>query len=188
MKGSKNKDTKYLLIGGVLVAGAVAGAVAVALSRRRNIPKGVKAVKNFNVKKYLGKWYEIARFDYRFERTLKNTTAQYTLNNDGSIKVVNEGYNYKTNKQEHATGKAKFAGKKNVAQLKVSFFGPFYAGYNVIALDDDYNYALVTGKNRDYLWLLSRHKTMPDTVMQRYLLLAAEYGFDISNLTWVKQD
>ena len=184
MSSIHKKEAKYILIG----AGLVAGAALIALSRRRTIPKGVKAVQDFDIKKYLGKWYEIARFDYRFERTLNNTTAQYSLNEDGSVKVVNEGYNYRTRKNERATGKAKFTGNKDVAKLKVSFFGPFYAGYNVIAIDEEYNYALVAGKNRDYLWLLSREKTMPEDVMQKYLMLAAAYGFDISKLTWVKHD
>jgi apolipoprotein D and lipocalin family protein len=105
----------------------------------KTIPKNAIVVKPFDVEKYLGKWYEIARFDFRFEKNLKNTTANYSLNEDGSIKVVNRGYNYKYGKWEEATGKAKFVSSTNEAKLKVSFFKPFYSGYNVIAIDANYN-------------------------------------------------
>lgn len=184
MKTNKSNKNSYLLIG----AGLVAGGILYALSRRKTIPDGVNAVNNFDKQKYLGKWFEIARFNYRFERTLNNVSAEYSLNKDGSIKVVNKGYNYKTGKYQSVEGKAKFAGDANIAKLKVSFFGPFYAGYNVIALDDDYKYALVAGQSRNYLWLLSREKTMPENVKQQYLAIAANYGFNVANLVWVKQD
>ena len=180
----KKTDKKYLLIGGgLLLAGAL-----IAWSRRRTIPKGVQAVHNFDKQRYLGKWYEIARFDYIFERGLNNTTAEYAANEDGTIKVVNKGYNTRKAKYQSAVGKAKFTGDEQVARLKVSFFGPFYAGYNVIALDNDYRYALVAGKNRDYLWLLSREKSMPEEVIERYLNIARSHGFKVEDLTWVKHD
>ena len=146
------------------------------------------AVDNFNKEKYLGKWYEIARFDYSFEKNLNNVTAEYSLNNNGSIKVVNRGYNFKKDKDQKSVGKAKFVGADNVGKLKVSFFGPFYAGYNVIAIDNDYRYALVAGKNHKYLWLLSREKTMPDNIKNEYLSIAKKAGFNVDDLVWVKQD
>jgi len=146
------------------------------------------AVDNFNKEKYLGKWYEIARIDYSFEKNLNNVTAVYSLNNDGSIKVVNPGYNFKKDKEQKSVGKAKFVGADNVGKLKVSFFGPFYAGYNVIAIDNDYRYALVAGKNHKYLWLLSREKTMPDNIKNEYLSIAKKAGFNVDDLVWVKQD
>lgn len=133
------------------------------------MPTGATVVKPFNKNKYLGKWYEIARLDFRYERNLNNTTAEYSLNNDGSIKVYNRGFNYKKNKWQSSTGKAKFRGPGNEAALKVSFFGPFYSGYNVIAIDDDYQNALVAGKNLDYLWILSRQKTIPKSIKKLYL-------------------
>lgn len=92
------------------------------------IPDGVTAVQNFEKDKYLGKWYEIARFDFRFERNLDNTTAEYSVNPDGTIKVLNKGYNFKKQMWDSAEGKAKFVGSESEARLKVSFFGPFYAG------------------------------------------------------------
>src|SRR5690606_8883273 len=102
-----------------------------------SIPKGATPVTGFNKEKYLGKWYEIARLDFKFERNLNNTTEDYSLRNDGKIRVENSGYNYKKDKWKKAVGKAKFVGSEDVAKLKVSFFGPFYSGYNVIALDDE---------------------------------------------------
>ena len=152
------------------------------------IPEGAVAVTPFKKEKYLGKWYEIARLDFRFERDLNNTTAEYSLNDDGSIRVDNQGYNYVKKEWKQAIGKAKFAGEENVAMLKVSFFGPFYSGYNVIALDDDYRYALVVGKSLKYLWILARGTTIPDDVRQRYLKIAEEIGYNTSALIWVEHN
>ncbi|MGA1976498.1 MAG: lipocalin family protein [Bacteroidales bacterium] len=153
-----------------------------------SIPQGAVAVKPFDKSRYLGKWYEIARFDFRFERNMKNTTANYFLNSDGSIRVDNRGFNYVKNRWEEAIGKAKMAGDPAEARLKVSFFGPFYAPYNVIAIDPDYKYVLVAGKNLKYLWILSRETTIPDDIKQRYLKVAQNLGYDISGLIWVKHD
>lgn len=173
---------KYLIFAGAALA---LGAIAV-FSSCQTMPKGAKPVKSFDKAKYLGKWYEIARFDYRYEKNLINTTAEYSLNEDESIQVVNRGYNTKKDKQVEAKGKAKFVGATDEAKLKVSFFGPFYAGYNVIAIDDDYRYALVAGRNLDYLWFLSRETTMPESVKQAYLEKAKALGYDVGKLVWVK--
>lgn len=150
-----------------------------------SIPKGVKAVTNFEKDKYLGKWYEIARFDFRFERNMNNTTANYSVNEDGTIKVLNRGYNYKKQEWKEAIGKAKFVGNSDIAMLKVSFFGPFYGGYNVIALDKDYQYALISGQSLKYLWILSRQVTIPENIKKEYLKIASDLGFNIENLIWV---
>ncbi len=147
-----------------------------------------QVVESFDVNRYTGKWYEIARFDFRFERNLDHTTATYSLNENGTIRVLNEGYNYKTGKHKQAVGKAKFAGDKTKAALKVSFFGPFYAAYNVIALDSDYKYALVVGENLNYMWILSREKTIPVEIKQNYLQIAREAGFRVDQLIWVNQN
>lgn len=165
------------------------GVVAIALLQScKTIPKGAVAVKPFDINKYKGKWYEIARLDFRFERNLKNTTAEYSFNSNGTIRVVNRGYNYKTHAWKESVGKAKFRGDKQEARLKVSFFGPFYAGYNVIGIDPDYKYALVAGKNLDYLWLLSREKTMPGNIKQEYLQKATRLGYNVNKLVWVQQE
>ncbi len=153
-----------------------------------SIPKNAKAVGNFDVSRYLGTWYEIARFDFRFEKNLDNTSAHYSLNKKGNVIVLNSGYNYKEEEWRKAVGIAKFRGEKNIAALKVSFFGPFYAGYNVVALDANYQYALIAGRNLDYLWILSRTKEIPDKVKDNYLKIAQEIGYDTSKLIWVKQD
>lgn len=151
----------------------------------KSIPPGVDAVKNFDKNRYLGKWYEIARIDFKFEKDLNNTTAEYSQLSNGKIRVLNSGFNYKRNIWKKAIGKAKFVEKSNVGMLKVSFFGPFYAGYNVIKIDNDYNYALVAGKNFNYLWILSRTPGIPDSIREEYLNFAHKAGFDTSRLTWV---
>lgn len=142
----------------------------------------------FDKTKYLGEWHEIARLDFRFERNLNNTTAEYSLNKNGTIKVDNKGYNYKKKEWKQSIGKAKFRSSDQIGKLKVSFFGPFYAGYNVIAVDKDYQYALVAGKNTKYLWLLSRTTTMPESVKKKYLEIAQKIGYHTEDLLWVAYD
>ncbi|MRI63455.1 hypothetical protein EDM00_05555 [Ornithobacterium rhinotracheale] len=153
-----------------------------------SIPKGVQAVKGFEKEKYLGKWYEIARFDFKFEKNMKNVTAEYSQNADGSIKVVNRGFNTKKNKWDEAVGKAKFVNEPTEARLKVSFFGPFYAGYNVVMMEPDYENVLVMGNNTDYIWFLSRNKKMPEDVKQKFMQKAKDAGYDLSRLVWTEQD
>lgn len=152
------------------------------------IPKGAEAVKPFEKEKYLGTWYEMARMDFYFEKNLNNTTANYSLNSNGTIKVDNQGYNTKKEKWSQAIGKAKFVEDENTAKLKVSFFGPFYAGYNVIAIDADYKYALVAGSSLKYLWILSREKSIPEAIKKDYLQKAEEIGYTTSNLLWIEHD
>jgi len=176
--------TQYYVIGGILLAAA--GVVAV-LNSRDTIPEGAIPVKPFDVNRYLGKWYEIARMDYQFERNLNNTMAEYSMNEDGSIKVVNSGFNYKKKEYEEATGRAVFAGEPDEAMLKVSFFGPFYSGYNVVAIDPEYKYALVVGKNLNYMWILSRTSTIPEHIKKEYLQKAKDIGYDIFALVWPEQ-
>lgn len=150
------------------------------------IPKGATAVTPFNSEKYLGKWFEIARLDFKYERDLNNTSAEYLLNENGTIKVINRGYNTVTKQQVEAIGKAKFVRGSNVGMLKVSFFGPFYAGYNVLAIDEAYQYALVAGQNLSYLWILSRSTSIPEEIKQKYLAIAIELGFKTNELIWVE--
>lgn len=153
-----------------------------------SIPKGAQAVNNFDLQKYLGSWYEIARLDFKYERNLNSTTALYTLNDDGMVKVTNRGYNYVTKEHQESIGKAKFRSSDvNKAELEVSFFGPFYAGYNVIEIDEDYQYALVAGASTKYLWILSRTKTIPESIKTAYLEKAQKIGYKIEDLVWVEQ-
>ncbi len=162
--------------------------IMIGISCCSSIPKGVVAVKPFDKERYLGKWYEIARLDFKYERDLNNTTAEYSINTNGTIKVYNKGYNVKKGKWVQAIGKAKFVGNDNIAMLKVSFFGPFYSGYNVIALDSDYRYALVAGASLKYLWILSRETSIPEEIKNKYLKIAENYGYNISDLLWVVHD
>jgi apolipoprotein D and lipocalin family protein len=152
------------------------------------IPKNATAVTSFEKEKYLGKWYEIARFDFKFERNLDNTTAVYSLNKNGTIKVVNQGYNTIKKEWKQAIGKAKFVKDERIAMLKVSFFGPFYGGYNVLALDAEYTYALIAGASLKYLWILSREPNIPDNIKTSYLTIAENIGFDTSKLLWIHHD
>jgi apolipoprotein D and lipocalin family protein len=160
-------------------------AIFSSFSTERSSAGRASAVTPFDKEKYLGRWYEIARLDYRFEKDLNSVTATYSLRDDGMIKVDNRGYDTKKGKWKQSVGKAKFAGSSNVANLKVSFFGPFYSEYNVIAVDKDYRYALVAGESLDYLWILSRFRSIPDNVKKEYLEKARELGYKTEKLVWV---
>ncbi|MGP6380678.1 outer membrane lipoprotein Blc [Yersinia bercovieri] len=150
-------------------------------------PKDVKIVDNFQLPRYLGTWYEIARLDHSFERGLDHVTANYSPRDDGGIKVINRGYNANKQQWQESVGKAYFIGSPQQASLKVSFFGPFYGGYNVIDLDDEYQHALIAGPNRDYLWILSRTPTIDSQTRDRLVAVAKNYGFPVEDLIWVKQ-
>lgn len=149
------------------------------------IPKNATAVTNFNSDKYLGKWYEIARFDFKFEKDMDQTTANYSMNEDGSIKVVNKGYNYVKKEWKESIGEAKFVNDKTEARLKVSFFKPIWAGYNVVDIDDDYQYALVAGNSLKYLWILSRTPEIPVAIKERFIEKAKKIGYNTDDLIWV---
>lgn len=149
----------------------------------------VKPVENFDIERYLGEWYEIGRFDFRWEKNMKNVRANYSMNKDGSIKVVNSGYDYISGKEKQSTGKVKFAdSQNNSGALKVSFFGPFYSSYTVIALDSDYQYALVAGANNKLMWILSREPVISDTVKDMYIQIAVDAGYDLTDFIWTVQD
>ena len=160
---------------------------AMILAGCASMPKGAEPVENFDLQRYLGKWYEVARFDFTFEKNLSQVTADYSLNVDGSVNVINRGFNYAKNAWQQAEGRARFRGSPSVGALEVSFFGPFYGGYNILALDEDYQYALVSGNNLNYLWILSRTPTIPSDVLTEYLILAESLEFDIDNLVWTVQ-
>lgn len=166
-----------------------AGTTAIAFtSSCASIPKGATAVKSFELDRYLGKWYEIARKDFKYEKNLNNVTAHYSLNNNGTIEVVNRGFDVVNKEWKESVGKAKSVGDPNDGRLKVSFFGPFYFGYNVIEIDPDYQYALVAGDNLKYLWILLRQPNIPEDIKNRYLEKAQEIGYDISDMVWGAHD
>lgn len=132
------------------------------------IPDNVTAIRGFELERYLGTWYEIARLDHSFERGLSQVTATYSARDDGGIDVVNKGFNKKTGTWRQADGKAYFVAGPDIGRLKVSFFGPFYGGYNVISLDTQgYSYSLVCGPNRSYLWILARAPKLDEELAGR---------------------
>lgn len=173
------KSRKFKLIIVVLMFGLFSCAT---------IPQNAEAVKSFDKDKYLGKWYEIARFDFTFERNLNNTTAEYSLNKNGTIKVDNKGYDTINKAWKQSIGKAKFVKTEDVGMLKVSFFGPFYGGYNILALDNEYKYALIGGSSLKYLWILSREKSIPAEIKENYLKIAQNIGYDTSKLLWIEHN
>jgi apolipoprotein D and lipocalin family protein len=152
-----------------------------------SIPENIKPVDNFQGGRYLGKWYEIARLDHSFERGLTDVTADYSLQDDGGIKVVNRGFSAKENKWKEAQGKAYFVNRSDQGFLKVSFFGPFYGAYIVFELDQEkYSYALVCGPDRSYLWLLARSPKINEELKNRLIAKAAALGFDTGKLIYVQ--
>jgi apolipoprotein D and lipocalin family protein len=166
-----------LLIGAIVLAGCVTK------------PENISPVSNFESEKYLGKWYEIARLDHRFERGLNNVTAQYSKRDDGGIKVVNRGFNPEKNEWKESEGKAYFVQEPNIGYLKVSFFGPFYGSYIVFDLDQqNYQHSLISGPDKSYLWLLSRSPAMDEATKKRLVDKAQALGFDTSKLIYVKHD
>jgi apolipoprotein D and lipocalin family protein len=152
-------------------------------------PDGVVAVTDFELDRYLGKWYEIARLDHSFERGLNNISAEYTLRDDGGVKVINSGFSKEDNAWEQAEGKAYFVDSTDSGHLKVSFFGPFYGSYIIFELDrKNYQYAFVSGPNTSYLWLLSRTPQVDQDVLDHFKKRSQELGFDTSKLIYVEHD
>ncbi|WP_319784273.1 lipocalin family protein [Oceanisphaera sp. IT1-181] len=167
--------------------GWVLGLLAVVLSGCTGMPEGVTPVKNFDADRYLGTWYEIARLDHSFERGLEQVSAEYKLRDDGGIRVLNRGVDAKSGEQKEAEGKAYFVNGVDEAHLKVSFFGPFYSSYLVFELDEDYQYAFISGYNHDYLWLLSRTPEISPALKDHFVAKAKALGFATEQLIWVKQ-
>ncbi len=151
------------------------------------MPKGIKPVNNFDVGSYMGQWYEIARMENSFEKGLDHVTANYSLNDDKSVKVINQGYHQKKGETKIAEGTAKFVKSTDTGYLKVSFFKPFYSSYVVFKLDPNYQYAYVSGYNKKYLWLLSRTPTISDAVLKDFYKTAKTYGYDTSKIIQVEQ-
>jgi apolipoprotein D and lipocalin family protein len=145
-------------------------------------------VKDFEIEKYLGTWYEIARYDHRFERDLVGVTAKYSWRDDGKIKVENSGFNKTLDGEKStSTGKAKIPDNTRPAHLKVSFFWFFYADYYVLELDEDYQWAVVGSSSDKYLWILSRTPTIDEDLKKDILNKISNRGYDIHELLWVEQ-
>ena len=168
-------------------------------------PEGVNAINDFEKQRYLGRWYEVARLDHSFERGLSNVTADYSLREDGGLKVINRGYSAEEDAWSEAEGKAYFIGDKQQGQLKVSFFGPFYGSYIIFeagsfpensssekasykTLSADYQYSFVAGNSTDYLWLLARTPTISPLLREHFIQRVDKLGFDSQALIFVDQD
>jgi apolipoprotein D and lipocalin family protein len=168
---------KMVLLSVLLLAGCV------------RLPAGVVPVENFRLERYLGKWYEIARLDHSFERGLTRVSAEYSLRPDGGVLVLNRGYSAAEGRWKEAEGKAYFVNRADQGFLKVSFFGPFYGAYGILALDqENYSWALVCGPNRSYLWILARRPVLDEAVLRRLTAEAGAAGFETEKLIFVQHD
>ena len=152
-----------------------------------SIPDSVTPVSNFKSDRYLGTWYEIARLDHSFEKGLEKVTANYSYRKDGGIKVVNRGFDSRKDKWKEAIGKAYFVEASNIGRLKVSFFGPFYGGYNIIELDQkDYSWSVVCGPNKSYLWILARTPHLDKSIIDELILKLKSYDFNTNKLIFIE--
>ncbi|MDA7585852.1 lipocalin family protein [Luminiphilus sp.] len=159
--------------------------ILTALSACTGMPDGVEPVTGFDKSRYLGTWHEIARLDHSFERDLVDVKAEYSLRDDGAVRVINSGTDSETGERKVAEGHAKFVGDDGTAHLKVSFFGPFYGSYIVFELDPDYRYAFVAGYNTNYLWLLARETNISEDIRKRFTDRAGDLGFAVNDLVWL---
>ncbi len=166
---------KYYLLG-----------ICLLLSSCTGMPDKIKPVQPFELQRYLGTWYEIARLDHSFERGLSHVTANYSMREDGGVKVINRGYSEENKKWESAEGKAYFVDKTDIAHLKVSFFGPFYGSYVVFELEkENYHYALISGPDKDYFWILARQPQIDPALLQSLIEKAKSLGFATDKLIMV---
>lgn len=159
--------------------------ITLLLASCTGVPENIQPIKSFEVKRYLGTWYEIARLDHRFERGLSHVTAEYSLREDGGVKVVNRGYSEDDKEWKDAEGKAYFVDKPDIGHLKVSFFGPFYSSYVIFELDKNYQYALVSGADQDYFWILARQPNLDPALQEKLIAQAKSLGFATDDLVMV---
>lgn len=163
----------------------MAGVAAMAGCANTSPPPGVEAVTPFDLQRYQGRWYELARLDHSFERGMTDVSATYTPQADGSVRVVNRGFAAASGQWREAIGRALFTGAPTTGSLKVSFFGPFYGGYHVAALDPDYRWALVLGPDTSYCWILARDKQLDAAQRDAIVARAQALGVDTHALIWV---
>jgi apolipoprotein D and lipocalin family protein len=177
-KGLNRLTIRLKLVCLVLVSSGLAGCLGA--------PEGVYPVQNFQLERYLGQWYEIARLDHSFERGMSSVSATYSMREDGGVVVLNAGFMDEPKQWRQAEGKAYFVQTPDIGHLKVSFFGPFYGSYIIFELDSvDYQYAFVAGMDTDYLWFLSRSPEVSDDLLNHFIELSATLGFDTESLIFV---
>ncbi|MBN2071627.1 MAG: lipocalin family protein [Candidatus Krumholzibacteriota bacterium] len=168
---------------------SIAGVLLLLLPGCLGIPENVSPVEGFELNRYLGKWYEIARLDHSFERGLDNVTAEYSMHDDGGVKIVNRGFSVSRKSWKEAEGKAYFVKQESTGYLKVSFFGPFYGSYVIFDLDrENYQYAFISGSDKSYLWFLSRTPEVEKDLIDIFVRKADSLGFETDKLIYVKQD
>lgn len=147
----------------------------------------MEPIKNFNVEKYTGTWYEIARLENSFEKGLEKVFAEYTLRKDGyGVNVLNKGYNPERDKWQTISGKAFFRDSTDVGALRVSFFWPFYSSYNIVYLDEDYQEAIACGGSKSFMWILSRNEMLQEQKLEYLVNKAEELGFNTSQLKFTQ--
>ena len=169
-----------------LIPLAMAAILFPGLLKAQNAAYDNSTIRNLDLSRYLGTWYEIARFDHSFERDMDNVTAEYLLRDDGMVDVINSGW--KNGKYQIAEGKAKYPDPEgNQGALKVSFFLFFYSEYNIMMVDENYQMSLVGSKSENYLWILSRTPEPDPVLLGMMLEEAADRGYDIDQLIWVDQ-
>ncbi|MFK7816902.1 MAG: lipocalin family protein [Gammaproteobacteria bacterium] len=162
--------------------------ILVGLNGCVSVPSNITPVSDFELNRYLGKWYEIARLDHSFERGLEHVSAEYSLRDDGGVAVKNRGYDKDKKEWNEAVGKAYFVNDVDKGHLKVSFFGPFYGSYIIFELDhEDYQYAFISGPNLNYLWFLSRTPKVDQSLIDHFKEQADKLGFNIDELIFVNQ-
>ncbi len=156
---------------------------------KQALPEGATPVDQFDAAKYMGRWYEVARMDFYWEKhNMTNVYAEYAINEEGTVDVKNTGFSERKNKWSSYEGEARFRSDSTVGALEVSFFlGLSWSGYNIISVDEDYKYALVFGRNTDYLWFLSRERGMPQEIKDKYTKIAEKCGYDVSKIHWPDQ-
>ncbi|WP_318348676.1 lipocalin family protein [Aquipluma nitroreducens] len=145
-------------------------------------------VKELDLNRYLGTWYEIARFPHSFEKNMVGVTATYSLRDDGKIRVLNQGYKNTLNGElSVAEGKAKIPDPSEPGKLKVSFFWIFYGDYNVLELDENYQYVMIGSSTDKYFWILSRTPQMSPETYEMLLEKARKRGYNLDKLVKVSQ-
>lgn len=182
----ESKTKKKLIVGGGLLLAV--GAALLIKKTLYTIPRGVEAVKPFDISRFLGRWYDIACIDNRSTKNRRNSYSEFFVDRHGVFRVLQSYNDGRDNVCEEKLGRVRFASLPSVAKLMISFHGLLYSGYNVIEIDPEYQYALVAGDSMNQLRLLSRNTDMREEKAEQYLSIAASYGYDISRLVWMEHD
>jgi apolipoprotein D and lipocalin family protein len=161
----------------------IAIACVLSITACTRLPEGITPIQGFELKRYLGEWHEVARLDHRFERGLTKVTATYDLRGDGSVRVLNRGWDAAKGQWKEAQGRAVFVGAPTEGRLKVSFFGPFYGAYTIIALEPE-RYSMICGPDRSYFWILAREPKLDPQTLEMLLSQAKTLGFATDRLIY----